>query len=44
MDDVASNNGVTMSQLGLGPYQVKAPAECEWAVGEAIDVGSGWPA
>ena len=39
MDYVTLNNGVRMSQLGFGTYQIKDKAECERAVRSAIDVG-----
>lgn len=39
MDYVTLNNGIKMPLLGFGTFQIKAPAECERAVRDAIDVG-----
>ena len=39
MEYVTLNNGVKMSQLGFGVYQIKDPAQCEQAVLDAISVG-----
>ena len=39
MEYVTLNNGVKMSQLGFGVYQIKDPAQCEQAVLDAISTG-----
>ena len=39
MNNVILNNGVTMSLLGFGVFQIPDPAECERAVVDAIQTG-----